>query len=195
MSELGNQDGNYRNGDSRFVHNVRRAVNNVRTFIKFHFLYPWVRYKGFVRVMKGTTFAKNMDIQIADNVQFGLYCDIATNVHFGNNVLLATGVRIVGRRDHSFEVAGKTIRQGVRGDNGITIIEDDVWIGSGAIILSGITIGKGSIVAAGAVVTKSIPPCEIWGGNPARKIKNRFPSEEETERHLRFLNNYSENKE
>jgi acetyltransferase-like isoleucine patch superfamily enzyme len=146
-----------------------------------------VKYKGFVRVMKGTTFAKNMDIQIGDRVQFGLNCDITTNVHIGNNVLLASGVNIVGRRDHSFDEAGKTIWQCARGDNGLTIIEDDVWIGAHAIILSGVTVGKGSIVAAGSVVTKDIPPCEIWGGNPAKKLKDRFPSEEEKQKHLRFL--------
>ena len=77
---------------------------------------------------------------------------------------------------------------GERGDNGVTIIEDDVWIGTGSIIMSGITIGRGSIVAAGAVVTKSIPPCEIWGGNPAKKIKNRFNNTEDIEKHLKSIN-------
>ena len=51
-------------------------------------------------------------------------------------------------------------------------IEDDCWIGAGAIILNGITIGKGSVVGAGAVVTKDIEPYTIVGGNPARKIRD-----------------------
>lgn len=50
-------------------------------------------------------------------------------------------------------------------------IEDDVFIGAKCIILKGVTIGKGSIIAAGSVVTKSIPPFEIWGGNPAKIIR------------------------
>ncbi len=50
---------------------------------------------------------------------------------------------------------------------------DDVWIGRGATILKGVTIGEGSVLGAGAVVTKSIPPYEIWGGIPARFIKKR----------------------
>lgn len=41
-----------------------------------------------------------------------------------------------------------------------------VWIGTGAIILQGVTIGDGAVVAAGAVVTKDIPPYEVWGGYP-----------------------------
>lgn len=51
------------------------------------------------------------------------------------------------------------------------VLEDDVWIGANAIILSGVVIGTGSIVAAGAVVNKSIPSGELWGGVPARCIK------------------------
>ena len=53
--------------------------------------------------------------------------------------------------------------------------------------MSGITIGKGSIVAAGSVVTKDIPACEIWGGIPAKKIRNRFKNEEDKLMHLHFL--------
>ncbi len=52
------------------------------------------------------------------------------------------------------------------------IIEDDVFIGAHCTILKGVTIGRCSIIGAGAVVTKSIPPFEIWGGNPARFIKS-----------------------
>jgi len=51
------------------------------------------------------------------------------------------------------------------------IIEDDVWIGTGAIILPGITIGRMSIIGAGSVVTKDVPPCTIVGGVPAKIIK------------------------
>jgi len=52
-----------------------------------------------------------------------------------------------------------------------------VWIGNGAIVLSGVMIGNGSVVGAGSVVTKNIPPYEIWAGNPARFIRLRFPEE------------------
>lgn len=53
------------------------------------------------------------------------------------------------------------------------IIGDDVWIGYGAQIMSGVTIEKGAVVAAGAVVTNDIPAYEVWGGVPAKKIKER----------------------
>jgi acetyltransferase-like isoleucine patch superfamily enzyme len=51
------------------------------------------------------------------------------------------------------------------------IIEDDVWIGMGAVILKGVRIGKGSVVAAGAIVTKDVPPNSIVAGNPAQVVK------------------------
>lgn len=58
-----------------------------------------------------------------------------------------------------------------------TVIENDVWIGHGALVLPGVNIGTGAIVAAGAVVTKNVSPYSIVGGNPARHIRYRIPEE------------------
>lgn len=63
------------------------------------------------------------------------------------------------------------------GSKGPIEIEDEVWIGMNAIILSGVKIGHGSIIGAGSVVTKSIPPFAVAAGNPAKVIKNRFSLE------------------
>jgi len=56
-------------------------------------------------------------------------------------------------------------------------IGNDVWIGHGAIVLAGRSIGDGAVIAAGAVVTKDVAPYTIVGGNPARPIRQRFPSD------------------
>ena len=56
-------------------------------------------------------------------------------------------------------------------------IDDDVWIGYGATILSGVHIGQGAVIAAEAVVTKDVPPYAIVGGVPAKVIRYRFASE------------------
>lgn len=178
---------NMPNGASKLNFVLRYLFNILRTWYLFHIRYPWVKYNGFVRVMKGTSFAQNMDVKIGNNVQFGDYCNIASNVYFGNNILMAGKVSFIGKHDHTFNIPGKTIWQGERGDNGTTIIEDDVWIGTGSIIMSGVTIGKGSVVAAGSVVTKSVPSCEIWGGNPAKKIKDRFKTLEDKQYHLNSI--------
>lgn len=60
---------------------------------------------------------------------------------------------------------------------GKIVIEDDVWIGSNAVVLSGVKIGRGCVIGAGSVVTKSMPPYSIVAGNPAQVIKPRFCSE------------------
>lgn len=57
---------------------------------------------------------------------------------------------------------------------GPIVVEDEVWIGNNVLIMSGVTIGKGSIIAAGSVVTKSVKPFSIVGGNPAKFIKFRI---------------------
>ena len=59
---------------------------------------------------------------------------------------------------------------------GDIVIEDDAWIGVGAIILDGVTIGESSVVGAGSVVTESIPKSAIAVGNPARIVKIRNQS-------------------
>ena len=58
---------------------------------------------------------------------------------------------------------------------GHVLIENDVWIGAGCTIMSGVKIGSGSVVAAKSVVIKDVDPYTIVGGNPAKQIKQRFP--------------------
>ena len=61
--------------------------------------------------------------------------------------------------------------------NGEIIIGNDVWIGSNVTIMSGIQIGDGAVIAANSMVVKDIAAYEIWGGNPAKKLKMRFSDE------------------
>lgn len=84
----------------------------------------------------------------------------------GNNVTITDHVKIL---THYLD----TSASGRNYKMGDVIIEDDVFIGIGAIICNSVTIGKGAIIGAGAVVTKDIPPYQVWAGNPAHFIKNR----------------------
>lgn len=99
----------------------------------------------------------------------GSYCSIAPGVQF----LLGGEHQINSISTYPFKVKVFGYEREA-GSKGNIVIKDDVWIGTNAIICSGITIGQGAIVAAGAVVTKDIPPYAIVGGNPAKIIKYRF---------------------
>lgn len=90
-------------------------------------------------------------------------------VEIGNNVMIASHVSITSlTHDYSCENMrfAPIIKKKV-------IIEDDVWIGSGAIIFPGIRIGKGAVIGAGSVVTKNVPNYAIMIGNPAKLLKIR----------------------
>ena len=73
------------------------------------------------------------------------------------------------------EAAGIAGSHTTRGD---VLIGHDVWLGSQAMILSGVTIGTGAVVAARAVVTRDVPPYAIVGGNPAKVLRMRFEEAE-----------------
>ena len=97
-------------------------------------------------------------VSIAQNVTFILnaehYVDRISTYPFKVKILQITSLESFGKGD--------------------IIVDDDVWIGYGATIMSGVHIGQGAVVAAGAVVTKDVPPYAIVGGVPAKVIKYRF---------------------
>lgn len=76
-------------------------------------------------------------------------------------------------------------------NNGPIVIEDEAWIGTDAIIMSGVTIGKGAMIAAGSVVTKDVPPYAIVGGVPAQLIRYKFSEEIIKILHPIYLNDLS----
>lgn len=114
-------------------------------------------------------------------------CIVGAGVELGRYVMLAPNVAVVGA-DHIYDRAGAPIIFAGRPPVARTVIEDDAWIGFGAIIMQGVTIGRGAIIAAGAVVTKSVGPYEIHAGVPAKKIGERFPNPDDRAKHDAMLN-------
>ncbi len=110
-------------------------------------------------------------IRIGDNSLIGEYNVIRGQggVRIGDRVYTSPMVQIVAV-NHVFDDPGRPfVKQGITAQ-GITI-EDDVWIGSGAIVTDGVTIGQGSVVAAGSVVTRNVAPHTVVAGAPARLIR------------------------
>ncbi len=131
-------------------------------------------------------------ITIGAHTYIGKDVHIETNASIGSHVLLANRVAFVGRADHDFRTIGVPVRFGTwigsrpAGDpvRKMSVnVGDDVWIGFGAIVLSGVTIGRGAIVAAGSVVTRDVPPYAIVAGQPAKEVARRFTGAEEIAAH------------
>jgi acetyltransferase-like isoleucine patch superfamily enzyme len=111
-------------------------------------------------------------IVVGDFCFLGTGCEfnVRDGVRLGNHCLVAAGSRFV---DHDHNISGiGPLRKG-GGPHAPIFIRDHVWIGANAVVLKGVEIGTGAVVAAGAVVVKNIPPNEIWGGVPARRIGQR----------------------
>ena len=95
------------------------------------------------------------------------------SVYIGNHVLIGGGVQIFDTNFHSLVANIRCSGQERATDVRTAPIEilDSAFIGTNALICKGVTIGATAVVAAGAVVVHSIPSGEVWGGNPARKIR------------------------
>ena len=107
------------------------------------------------------------------NLIIGNFCSIAGNVTF----LVGTEHNMQRISTYPFKVKLLGTEEFEAESKGNIIVDDDVWIGHGATILSGVHIGQGAVIAAGAVVSKNVPPYAIVGGVPAKIIKYRFSDE------------------
>ena len=104
-------------------------------------------------------------------------------IEIGNNVHITTGCVLL---THYMTIDN---RGWIKWHRGHIKIEDNAFIGAKTIITKPVTIGHNSVVAAGSVVTKDIPPCEIWGGVPAKFIK-KIPIEQSKELNQKIANGY-----
>ncbi|WP_171973137.1 acyltransferase [Saccharicrinis aurantiacus] len=108
--------------------------------------------------ISNSTFCCHNSLIIEDNVLFGGGCKVYDtdfhSINFDNRILPYR----YGKKDKTIQTKGIIIKRGA-------------WVGGHCIILKGVKVGENSIIGAGSVVTKSIPPNEIWAGNPAKFIK------------------------
>lgn len=168
---------------------IKKFLNEVRNLLKLRLRRPWVKYGRNVHIQWSVRiWSPHKMLEIGDNVGIGAHCTIHTDVRIGNYVLIAAHAALIARDAHSLSVVGTTMFDSQRGDQYSIIIEDDVWIGFGAIILSGVRIGRGAVIAAGSIVTKDVPSYSVVASPPGHIIRKRF-SDEEIEKHERILRN------
>lgn len=115
-----------------------------------------------------------------ERIRIGSFCSIADEVSiFGGGEHRTDWITTFPLRI-MFGLPGAW-NDGIPCAKGETIVGNDVWIGYGAMILSGVTVGDGVVIGAGSVVTKDVPPYTIVGGNPAKFVKSRFDDETKKE--------------
>lgn len=114
----------------------------------------------------------NAQIIIGSNCRIHGTCIHAYNkITIGSNCLIAANTQIIDGNGHQLSMDNPGQRINTT-DNGVPIlIEDGVWIAANCIILGGTIIGEGSVITAGSVVKGIVPPKSLYGGNPAKMIK------------------------
>lgn len=121
------------------------------------------------------------NISFGNRVEVGLralFWTTRAKIAIGNDVIFGPGVTII-TGDHPTNICGRTINSIKDEDKPAdcdqdVVIDDDVWIGCNVTILKGVHIHSGAIIAAGSVVTKDVESDCVYGGVPAKKIKDRF---------------------
>lgn len=135
-------------------------------------------------------------LRIGTGVYIGKQVHIEANCEIGDYCLLANRVAIIGRHDHDFSAVGYPVRYAPHvGSHCLpspyadekAVIESDVWLGYGVIVLTGVVVGRGTIVATGSVVTRDLPPYSIAAGTPARVVGQRFADAITIEKHEKAI--------
>lgn len=125
-------------------------------------------------------------ISVGDYVHIGygalLMATKESHIYINNKVLIGPNVTMIAG-NHSTHIIGKLMYDYEVGDKLTTddqpiIIGEDVWVGTGAIILKGVKVGRGAIIAAGTVVIHDVPAYSIVGGVPGKVLKFRWNIEE-----------------
>ncbi|WP_044252263.1 DapH/DapD/GlmU-related protein [Rhodopirellula sp. SWK7] len=161
---------------SKIVHIARRFRNALQL---------WPRRLWNVSISSDVKFGSGIakDLRMGRYGYIGAGATIGPRVSIGHYTMLATQASVVGG-DHNFDIIGVPIVFSGRPSLPETIIGNDVWVGHRSTILAGVEIGDGAIIAAGSVVTRSVQPCAIVAGVPAKFLKWRFESEAERNDHV-----------
>ena len=157
-----------------------------RRFALYFFKLKWKKAN-----QHNSTWAENvfpMDLVTVGKKSYGPLCVMMSNYYnrlkIGSYCSIAGEVKFLVSSEHdinrisSFPFKTQCLTgEWEAGSKGDIVIEDDVWIGQRAMIMSGVRVGQGAVIAAGAVVTKNVPAYAVVAGIPAKIVKYRFEPE------------------
>lgn len=150
---------------------LKHVGTKTKIYRSVYFNYPnSISFGNNCLVDKGSRFVtelKSGQLIVANNVQInrGVHLDFTGGVIIDDNVLISKDCYIISH-SHGYDPRSKPIAKPLE-------IKENVWIGAKVLICENVNvIGANSIIAAGAVVTKNVEPNSIYGGNPAKKIKD-----------------------
>ena len=123
-------------------------------------------------IASGTFFSSGKKFMLGADTYIGRNVSLSCDLCLGSSVLVASSVAFVGG-DHKIDGIDCNIKDAGRDVIKPITVEDNVWVGHGAVILHGVTLNSGCVVAAGSIVTKDVPPNAVVGGNPASLIRFR----------------------
>lgn len=110
-------------------------------------------------------------VSIGNDCAFsGVSIGALESITIGNNVQVGADTLITDSDWHTMDSADRDNQNMIR--KAPVVIGDNVWIGSSCIILKGVTIGRNTVVGSGSIVTASLPPDTVCGGNPCKVIRN-----------------------
>lgn len=118
------------------------------------------------------------ELVVGDNTFIGNGCSfrVGRSVRIGRHCRLAEDVRVADNDQHPLDLEARRRNDPPPASRAVEIVvEDDAWIGTGAIILKGVRIGRGAIVGAGSVVSRDVPEMTVVAGNPAAEIRQLGP--------------------
>lgn len=145
-----------------WIKRIRKAF-----FYKIGMRFPYSKVR--ISSMRKLGYKVGEQVYFPDDLIIGQnLVDDKAYVEIGDRVSIGPRVTILPMEHAN----ASRVRSAMKVRDGGVIIKDDVWIGAGVIILSGVTVGECSVIGAGSVVTKNVEPYTVVAGVPARKIKD-----------------------
>jgi len=167
---------NIKMGKNNLIFGKLQLSVNRRSIVNFgdNIIFRSATKYNFVGLNKPVSIAvlENAKLIIGDNSGFsGTSIFVSKSIIIGKNCNFGGNTSIWDTDFHPLEFQARRINDVLKIRMAEIVVGNDVFIGANSIVLKGVTIGDRAIIGAGSVVTKSIPPDEIWAGNPARFIR------------------------